>query len=52
MPSIAVERTIGQTKRAVDGGLSRYNAEKTGRPKHREFAVSLRDEGVIVGGVS
>ena len=51
MPEISVERTIGATKRAIVGGLNRYNTEKLGRQKHREFAVSLRDKGVIVGGV-
>lgn len=51
MPAIAVERTIGKTKRAVLGGLSRYNNDKLGRQKHRSFAVSLRDEDDIVGGI-
>jgi len=51
MPAISVERTIGKTKRAVLGGLLRYNTEKMGRQKYRRFAVSLRDDGVIVGGI-
>jgi GNAT superfamily N-acetyltransferase len=51
MPAISVERTIGTTKRAVLGGLIRYNGEKMGRQKHRQFAVSLRDKGAIVGGI-
>ncbi|HTK13186.1 MAG TPA: GNAT family N-acetyltransferase [Xanthobacteraceae bacterium] len=54
MPAIAVERTIGRTKRAVLGGLIRYNGEKFGKTtkKHRRFAVSLRDDdGEIVGGI-
>jgi len=51
MPAISVERTIGATKRAVVGGLIRYNNDKMGRQKHREFAVSLREDGVIVGGI-
>jgi GNAT superfamily N-acetyltransferase len=51
MPAISVERTIGKTKRAVLGGLVRYNSEKMGRQKYRRFAVSLRDDEEIVGGI-
>jgi GNAT superfamily N-acetyltransferase len=51
MPAISVERTIGETKRAVLGGLIRYNNEKMGKQKYRRFAVSLRDDGAIVGGI-
>jgi GNAT superfamily N-acetyltransferase len=51
MPAISVERTVGKTKRAVLGGLIRYNGEKMGRQKYRRFAVSLRDDKEIVGGI-
>jgi GNAT superfamily N-acetyltransferase len=51
MPAIAVERTIGNTKRAVIGGLGRYNREKLGKQKYRTLAISLRDDEGIVGGV-
>src|SRR5258707_10378981 len=51
MPAISVERTIWKTKRAVLGGLIRYNGEKMGRQKYRRFAVSLRDDEAIVGGI-
>ena len=51
MPKIAVERTIGKTKRAVFAGLIRYNDEKMGKQKYRRFAVSLRNKGKIVGGI-
>jgi GNAT superfamily N-acetyltransferase len=51
MPAISVERTIGKTKRAVLGGLIRYNGEKLGKQKYRRFAVSLRDKDAIVGGI-
>src|SRR5712664_3846510 len=51
MAAISVERTIGATKRAVLGGLVRYNNEKMGKQKYRRFAVSLRDDGAIVGGI-
>jgi GNAT superfamily N-acetyltransferase len=51
MAAISVERTIGKTKRAVLGGLIGYNTEKMGRQKYRRFAVSLRDDGVVVGGI-
>src|SRR5258707_452198 len=51
MPAISVERTIGKTKRAVLGGLIRYNTEKMGKQKYRRFAISLRDDEAIVGGI-
>ncbi len=51
MPAISVERTIGKTKRAVLGGLIRYNTEKMGKQKYRRFAISLRDNEEIVGGI-
>lgn len=51
MPAIAVERTIGSTKRAVLGGLAGYNTEKMGRQKYKRLAVSLRERNKIVGGV-
>jgi GNAT superfamily N-acetyltransferase len=50
MPAIAVERTIGETKRAIIGGLIRYNEEKMGKQQYRRFAVSLREKKKIVGG--
>src|SRR5882724_13136219 len=51
MPSISVERTIGQTKKAVLGGLLGYNAEKMGKQKYKRLAISLRDGDKIVGGI-
>jgi GNAT superfamily N-acetyltransferase len=51
MPAISVERTIGKTKRAVLGGLIRYNNEKLGKQQYRRLAISLRDKGAIVGGI-
>src|ERR1700742_1735959 len=51
MAAITVERTIGETKRAVLGGLVRYNEEKMGEQRYRRFAVSLRDKKKIVGGI-
>jgi GNAT superfamily N-acetyltransferase len=51
MPAIAVERTIGETKRAVFRGLIRYNEQKVGKQKYRRFAVSLKEKGKIVGGI-
>ena len=51
MPAIAVERTIGETKRVVLGGLIRYNGKKMAKQKYRRFAVSLRDKKEIVGGI-
>lgn len=51
MPEITVERTLTPTKKAVLAGLLRYNAEKMGKHKYKNLAVSLRDGGEIVGGV-
>ena len=51
MPAISVERTIGETKRAVFAGLIRYNDQEMGKQKYRRFAISLRDKGKIVGGI-
>jgi GNAT superfamily N-acetyltransferase len=51
MASISVERTVGKTKKAVLGGLFRYNAEKMGKQKYKRLAVSLREGNEIVGGI-
>ena len=51
MPKIAVERTIGKTKKAVLGGLIGYNTEKMGKQKYKRFAISLREGDKIVGGI-
>jgi len=51
MPTVSVERTIGKTKKAVLDGLIGYNRDKMGKTKHRRFAVSLRDNDEIVGGI-
>jgi GNAT superfamily N-acetyltransferase len=51
MPSISVERTIGKTKKAVLGGLIRYNTQKMGKQKYKRFAISLRAGDEIVGGI-
>jgi GNAT superfamily N-acetyltransferase len=51
MPKIAVERTIGETKKAVLGGLIGYNTEKMGKQKYKRFAVSLRERNKVVGGI-
>ena len=51
MPSISVERTIGQTKKAVLDGLIRYNNEKMGKQKYKRLAISLREGNEIVGGI-
>jgi|SRR5690349_17564714 GNAT superfamily N-acetyltransferase len=51
MPSIAVERTIGKTKKAVLGGLIGYNNEKMGKQKYKRIAVSLRQGNRIAGGI-
>src|ERR1700744_211224 len=51
MASISVERTAGETERAVIGGLPRSTEEKMGKQHYRRFAVSLREKKKIVGGV-
>jgi GNAT superfamily N-acetyltransferase len=51
MAKIAVERSIGKTKKAVLGGLIGYNTEKMGKQKYRRFAISLREGDKIVGGI-
>jgi GNAT superfamily N-acetyltransferase len=51
MPKIAVERTIGKTKKAVLGGLIGYNTEKMGKQKYKRLAVSLREGNKIAGGI-
>jgi GNAT superfamily N-acetyltransferase len=51
MPKIAVERTIGKTKKAVLDGLIGYNTEKMGRQKYKRFAISLQDRNKVVGGI-
>jgi|SRR5882757_8103306 len=51
MPKVSVERTLTQTKKAVLGGLGRYNDGKMGKQKYKRFAISLRDGNEIVGGI-
>jgi GNAT superfamily N-acetyltransferase len=51
MPKIAVERTIGKTKKAVLGGLIGYNTEKMGKQNYKRLAISLREGEKIVGGI-
>ena len=51
MPSVAVERTVGPTRKMVLGGLAAYNTEKMGKKPYKRLAVSLRDGNRIVGGV-
>ena len=51
MPKVAVERTIGKTKKAVLDGLIGYNTEKMGKQKYKRFAVSLRERNKVVGGI-
>jgi GNAT superfamily N-acetyltransferase len=51
MPSIAVERVVGPTRKVVLGGLGAYNTEKMGKQRYKRIAVSLRDGNKIVGGI-
>ena len=40
MAKIAVERTLGNTKKAVLGGLIGYNTEKMGKQKYKRLSFS------------
>src|SRR5262249_51001269 len=51
MPSVSVERSIGQTKKAVLGGLIGYNNEKLGKQKYKRLTVSLREREKMVGAI-
>jgi GNAT superfamily N-acetyltransferase len=51
MLKVSVERTLTQTKKAVLGGLGRYNNEQMGKQRYKRFAISLRDGNEIVGGI-
>ncbi len=51
MAKISVERTIGQTKKAVLGGLLGFNAENMGKQSYKRLAISLREGNKIVGGI-
>ena len=51
MPKIAVERTIGKTRKAVLDGLIGYNTEKMGKQKYKRFAISLSERNKVVGGI-
>ena len=51
MASIALERTVGPTKRAVLNGLSAFNTERMGKQRFKQLAVSLKDRGKVVGGI-
>jgi len=51
MPTLAVDRTIGKTKKAVLVVFIGYTTEKMGKQKYKRFAVSLRRGNKIVGGI-
>ena len=51
MASIAPERTVGPTKRAVLNGLSAFNTERMGKQRFKQLAVSLKDRCKVVGAI-
>ena len=51
MPQIVVEQNYGEAKRAVIKGLVDYNRAAVGKHPWKQLAVTVRDDGRIVGGV-
>jgi len=51
MPSVKVEKQLGETKRAVLKGLVAYNTLKAGKMGYVPVSISLREKGQIVGGI-
>ncbi|MCA3629296.1 MAG: GNAT family N-acetyltransferase [Methylobacterium sp.] len=53
MAEIVVERTVGKAKKAVIAGLVAFNRRRMpASARYKSFAVTLRDNGEIVGGVT
>ena len=51
MPSVRLEKAYGPTRREVMKGLRAYNAGFMGKIDFRPMALTVRDEGRIVGGL-
>ena len=50
MPQVVVEKNYGEAKRAVIKGLVAFNRAAVGNRPWKQIAVTVRDEGRIVGG--
>jgi ribosomal protein S18 acetylase RimI-like enzyme len=50
MPQVVVERNYGEAKRAVIKGLVAFNRAAVGKHAWKQLAVTVRDDGRIVGG--
>jgi ribosomal protein S18 acetylase RimI-like enzyme len=50
MPEVVVEQNYGEAKRAIIKGLVAFNRAAVGKHAWRQIAVTVRDEGRIVGG--
>lgn len=51
MVEVVVERELGPTKRAVGAGLRAFNDRVLGKRKRSSLAISVREDGRIVGGI-
>ena len=50
MPQVVVEQNYGEAKRAIVKGLVAFNRAAVGKHAWKQIAVTVRDEGRIVGG--
>lgn len=48
---VTAETRVAETARAVVRGLTAYNTSKAGPSKWKRFAVSVRKDGVVRGGI-
>jgi hypothetical protein len=50
VPQVVVEQNYGEAKRAIVKGLVAFNRAAVGKHAWKQIAVTVRDEGRIVGG--
>ena len=51
MPAPRIEKLLGPAKREIGKALRAYNFAAVGNGDYRQFAVTIRDKGKIVGGL-
>ena len=51
MVRVGVEKTYGPTRRRVAQQLRRYNSEAIGKIENKPVAVTVRDNGEVIGGL-
>jgi len=51
MVRVGVEKTYGPTRRRVAQQLRRYNSEAIGKIENKPMAVTVRDNGEVIGGL-